>query len=136
MTRIVDSDLVGVIDWGEDATLEFKRPLTKDIGRSCVRALTRAAGPSWSASRMLGELSAWGTTPAEIAGAAHRPPAIDVEVESVGEILRVAVPPQERKPYSFGGRFFMRDGTSSRQKKAGQDGPEPNGERLQDWGNR
>ena len=44
MTRIVDSDLVGVIDRGEDATLEFKRPLTKDIGRSCARALTAGGG--------------------------------------------------------------------------------------------
>lgn len=42
-------------------------------------------------------------------------PPIEVEVESAGEVLRVAVPPQKRKPYSFGGRFLMRDGASSRQ---------------------
>ena len=38
-----------------------------------------------------------------------------MEVDSVGEILRVVVPPQKRKPYSFGGRFFMRDGATSQQ---------------------
>ena len=27
----------------------------------------------------------------------------------------MVVPPQERKPYSFGGRFFIRDGASSQQ---------------------
>ena len=42
-------------------------------------------------------------------------PPIEVEVDSVGEILRIVVPPQKRKPYSFGGRFFMRDGASSQQ---------------------
>ena len=42
-------------------------------------------------------------------------PPIKLEVESVGRVLRVAVPPQKRKPYSFGGRFFMRIGASSRQ---------------------
>ncbi len=42
-------------------------------------------------------------------------PPIEVEIESVGVVLHVVVPPQRRKPYSFGGRFFMRDGASSRQ---------------------
>ena len=42
-------------------------------------------------------------------------PPISVEVESVGEVLCVVVPPQERKPYSFGGRFFIRDGANSQQ---------------------
>ena len=36
-----------------------------------------------------------------------------LRVDSVGEILRVVVPPQKRKPYSFDGQFFMRDGATS-----------------------
>ena len=36
----------------------------------------------------------------------------EVEVDSVGEILGVVVPSQKRKPYSFGGPFFMGDGAS------------------------
>ena len=32
-------------------------------------------------------------------------PPISVEVESVSEVLCVVMPPQERKPYSFGGRW-------------------------------
>ena len=35
-------------------------------------------------------------------------------VESAGAVLCVLVPPQKHKPYSFGGRFFVRDGASSR----------------------
>ena len=42
-------------------------------------------------------------------------PTITVEVESVGEVLLVVVPPQKRKPYSFGGRFFLREDASSQQ---------------------
>ena len=38
-----------------------------------------------------------------------------MEVESVGKVLSVIVPAQERKPYSFGGRFFIRDGANSQQ---------------------
>ena len=39
-------------------------------------------------------------------------PPIELEVESVGRVLRVVVPPQKRKPYFFGGRFFMRIGAN------------------------
>lgn len=42
-------------------------------------------------------------------------PPIGVEVESLGDVMRVVVQPQNRQPYSFGGRFFVRDGASSRQ---------------------
>ncbi|MCY4634913.1 MAG: hypothetical protein OXG04_10495 [Acidobacteria bacterium] len=54
MSRIVDSDLVGVIDRGEDATLEFKRSLTKDVGRVCARSPMRVAEPFWSAQPATG----------------------------------------------------------------------------------
>ena len=36
-------------------------------------------------------------------------------MESVGQVLRVTVSPQKRKPYSFDGRFFMRIGANSQQ---------------------
>ncbi|MYI23064.1 MAG: hypothetical protein F4043_10205 [Gammaproteobacteria bacterium] len=37
-----------------------------------------------------------------------------VEVESVGEAMRVTVPPQKYKPYSIGWRAFVREGSGSR----------------------
>ena len=42
-------------------------------------------------------------------------PPIEMEVESLDRVLRVVVQPQKRKPYSFGGRFFMRIGANSQQ---------------------
>jgi len=42
-------------------------------------------------------------------------PPIAVDVESVGEVLCVTVPEQHSKPYSFGGKFFLREGATSQQ---------------------
>lgn len=39
-------------------------------------------------------------------------PPIAVEVESVGSVLCVTVPEQRNKPYAFGGRFYVREGSS------------------------
>ena len=42
-------------------------------------------------------------------------PPVAVEVESDGNVLRVTVPEQHGKPYSFGGRFNIREGANSQQ---------------------
>ena len=42
-------------------------------------------------------------------------PSITVEVNSVGEVLCVRVPAQDGKPYSFGGKYFIREGALSQQ---------------------
>ena len=42
-------------------------------------------------------------------------PSISVEVESMENVLAVRVPAQRGKPYSFGGKFFIREGASSQQ---------------------
>ena len=115
MTGDVD-ELVGR---GEGAETEFKRSLTKDMGRELCAFANGSGG-----TVLVGVSDA-----GQIVGVAHHnrlksrvlstarsaDPPIAVEVESVGEVLRVVVPPQKRKPYSFGGRFFMRDGASSQQ---------------------
>lgn len=116
MTR---DSMVELIGGGESGTVEFKRSLTKDIGRELC-AFANAGGGT-----VLVGVSDTGTV---VGVADHNrlksrvqstarsaDPPIDVEIESVGEILRVVVPPQKRKPYSFGGRFFIRDGASSQQ---------------------
>ncbi len=43
-----------------------------------------------------------------------------MEVESVGEVLCITVPAQHGKPYSFGGKFFIREGASSQQMSRGE----------------
>ena len=42
-------------------------------------------------------------------------PPVAVEVESDGEVLRVTVPEQHSKPYSFGGKFYVREGATCQQ---------------------
>ena len=119
MTRAVHPDLAGVLARGEGAVVEFKRSLTKDVGRElCAFANARGGtvlvGVS-DAGKVVGVADHNRLKARVLSTARSADPPIEVEVESVGEILRVVLPPQKRKPYSFGGRFFMRDGASSRQ---------------------
>ena len=119
MTGIVDSDLSDVIGRGEGGTTEFKRSLTKDIGRELC-AFANASGGTVllgvsDAGEIVGVPDHNRLKSRVLSTARSADPPIELEVESVGEVLRVVVPPQKRKPYSFGGRFFMRDGASSQQ---------------------
>ena len=104
---------------GEGPTVEFKRSLTKDVGRELC-AFANADG---------GTILIGVSDTGEIIGVANHnrlksrlqntarsaDPPIELEVESVDRVLRVVVPPQKRKPYSFGGRFFMRIGANGQQ---------------------
>ena len=107
------------ISSGEGPTVEFKRSLAKDVGRELC-AFANADG---------GTILVGVSDSGEIVGVANHnrlksrvqstarsaEPPIELEVESVDRVLRVVVPPQRRKPYSFGGRFFMRIGANSQQ---------------------
>jgi len=42
-------------------------------------------------------------------------PSIEIELEQVGELWVLRVPEQDDKPYSVGGRFFVRKGATNRQ---------------------
>ena len=42
-------------------------------------------------------------------------PPIAVEIQSVDGVLCVTVPAQHSKPYSFGGKFFIREGANCQQ---------------------
>ena len=116
MTRGAISDLIA---GGEGATVEFKRSLARDVGRELC-AFANAGGGTvllgvTDAGEIVGVADHNRSKARVLSTARSADPPIEVEVESAGEVLRVAVPPQKRKPYSFGGRFFMRDGASSRQ---------------------
>ena len=119
MTPDLASELADVIAAGEGGTMEFKRSLTKDVGRGLC-AFANAGGGTVllgvsDAGQVVG-VPDHNRLKARVSSTARSAdPPIEVEVESVGDVLRVVVPPQKRKPYSFGGRFFMRDGASSRQ---------------------
>ena len=99
--------------------MEFKRSLTKDIGRELC-AFANADGGTVlvgvsDAGKVVGVADHNRLKPRVLSIARSADPAIEVKVESVGEILRVTAPPQRRKPYSFRGRFFVRDGASRQQ---------------------
>ena len=110
------SDLLAA---GEGARTEFKRAMPSDLGRE-ICAFANATG---------GVILLGVTDAAEVVGigghnrlkseilsiARSADPPIKVEVESEDSVLSVRVPPQSAKPYSFGGRFFVRDGASSQQ---------------------
>ncbi len=116
---MTDHRLHDIILQGEGSQVEFKRSVTGDLGRELC-AFANAAG----GSVLIGV-----TDTGEIVGAAHHnrlksriqsaarsaDPPIRVEIDSIDDVLRVTVPAQHRKPYSFGGRFYQRDGATSQQ---------------------
>ena len=119
MSRAIGSELADVLARGEGETVEFKRSLTKDVGRTLC-AFANASGGTVllgvsDAGQVVGVATHNRLKSRVLSTARSADPPIDVAVESVGDVLRAVVPLQKRKPYSFGGRFFMRDGASSRQ---------------------
>ena len=111
--------LMDLIALGEGFTTEFKRSGTSNLGRE-ICAFANATG---------GVILIGVTDRGEIVGVADHnrlksevqsiarsaEPPVAVEIESVGDVLSVTVPAQQSKPYSFGGKFFIREGASSQQ---------------------
>ena len=104
---------------GEGSTVEFKRSRPSDLGRE-ICAFANATGgvillgvDDDGTVRGVEGHNRLKSRVQSIARSAD--PAIGVEVESMGEVLVVTIPPQRGKPYSFGGKFFMREGASSQQ---------------------
>lgn len=110
------SDLLAA---GENARTEFKRAMPSDLGREICAFANATGGVILLGVTDTGEVVGIGghnRLKSEILSIARSAdPAIKVEVESEDGVLSVRVPPQGAKPYSFGGRFFVRDGASSQQ---------------------
>jgi len=113
------SALKNLIALGEGFTTEFKQAGTSNLGRE-ICAFANATG---------GVILIGVTDSGDIVGvddhnrlksevqaiARSAEPPIAVDIESVERVLYVIVPEQHSKPYSFGGKFFMREGASSQQ---------------------
>ena len=109
-----EQDLTNLIALGERFTTEFKRTGTSNLGRE-ICAFANSTG---------GVILIGVTDTGEIVGVQHHnrlksevqaiarsaEPPIAVEVESVDEVVCVTVPEQYSRPYSFGGKFFLREG--------------------------
>ena len=112
-------ELHTLIAQGEGFTSEFKRSMPSDLGREMC-AFANASG---------GVILLGVTDKGEIAGvtdhnklksqiqaiARSAEPPIKVEIASIASVLCVTMPVQDNKPYSFGGKFFMREGANSQQ---------------------
>ena len=110
------SDLLAL---GEGSEVEFKRSLRSDLGRE-ICAFANATGgvillgvDDEGTVRGVEGHNRLKSQVQSIARSADPP--ISVELEGMGDVLAVRVPAQRGKPYSFGGKFFCRDGASSQQ---------------------
>lgn len=108
-----------IIALGEGFTTEFERSMPSDLGRE-ICAFANAAGgviligvEDTGIVVGTGEHNRLKSQVQSIARSADPP--IAVEVESEGDVLLVSVPEQQGKPYSFGGRFFVREGATCQQ---------------------
>ena len=119
MIDVSENGLAQLTALGEGFTTEFKRSVPSHLGAE-VCAFANATG---------GVILIGVTDDGDVVGvgshnrlksqvqttARSADPPIAVEVESVGGVLVVTVPEQHSKPYSFGGRFYIREGSNCQQ---------------------
>ena len=116
VTRAEISDLTAL---GEGFTTEFKQSMPSDLGRE-ICAFANATGgiiligvDDTGTVVGVGDHNRLKSQVQSIARSADPP--VAVEVESKGDVLSVTIPEQHGKPYSFGGRFYMREGATCQQ---------------------
>jgi len=111
--------LKDIIALGEGFTTEFKRSGTSNLGREICAFANATGGVILIGVSDSGEMVGvddHNRLKSEIQAIARSAdPPISVDVDSVGQIICVTVPRQSGKPYSFGGKFFMREGATSQQ---------------------
>ena len=104
---------------GEGPALEFKRSVTKDLGRELCAFANSGGGTLLvgvsDGGKIVG-VAKHNRTKSRIQSIARSAdPPIEVEIDAIDEVLRVTVASQPHTAYSFGGRFFRRDGATSQQ---------------------
>ena len=113
-----EKTLSNITALGEGFTTEFKRSMS-NLGRE-ICAFANATG---------GVILIGVTDGGEIVGVANHnklksqvqsiarsaDPPIAVEMDSVNGVLCITIPEQHGKPYSFGGKYYIREGASSQQ---------------------
>ena len=116
MNQSALSDLVAL---GEGFTTEFKHSGTSGLGREICAFANATGGTILLGVADDGEVfgvDSHNRLKSEVQSIARSAdPPIAVEIESAGQVLCVWVPAQQSKPYSFGGKFFIREGASSQQ---------------------
>ncbi len=116
MDQQAPSNLIAL---GEGFTIEFKRSMPSDLGRE-ICAFANATGGVIligvdDAGTIVG-VADHNRLKSQVQNVARSAdPPVAVEVESAGNVLRVTIPEQHGKPYSFGGRFYIREGATCQQ---------------------
>ena len=114
-----EKTLSNITALGEGFTTEFKRSMSSNLGRE-ICAFANATG---------GVILIGVTDDGAIVGIANHnklksqvqsiarsaDPPIAVETDSVNGVLCITIPEQHGKPYSFGGKYYIREGASSQQ---------------------
>ena len=114
-----DCTISELIALGEGFTTEFKQSLPSDLGRE-ICAFANATGGVIligvdDAGTVIG-VQDHNRLKSQVQSVARSAdPPVAVEVESEEEVLLVTVPEQHGKPYSFRGRFFIREGATCQQ---------------------
>ena len=108
-----------LIALGEGYTAEFKRSMPSNLGAEICAFANATGGVILLGVTDEGKAVGIGThnrlkSQVQTIARSADPP-IAVEVESVGGVLVVNVPEQHGKPYSFGGRFHIREGANCQQ---------------------
>jgi ATP-dependent DNA helicase RecG len=108
-----------IVVLGEGFTTEFKRAGTSNLGREICAFANATGGVILIGVTDSGEMVGvddHNRLKSEIQAIARSAdPPIAVKIASVDRVLCVTVPEQHSKPYSFGGKFFMREGATSQQ---------------------
>ena len=104
---------------GEGFTTEFKRSVPSNLGAEVCAFANGTGGVILIGVTDDGDVVGVGShnrlkSQVQTTARSADPP-IAVEVESVGGVLVVTVPEQHGKPYSFGGRFYVREGSNCQQ---------------------
>ena len=116
---MIQAALSNLVALGEGFTIEFKRTGTTGLGRELCAFANATGGTILLGVADDGEICGIANhnrLKSEVQSIARSAdPPIAVEIESAGQVLCVRVPAQQSKPYSFGGKFFIREGASSQQ---------------------
>jgi ATP-dependent DNA helicase RecG len=111
-------ELLDLIADGEGPGIEFQHSLGRDLGRELSAFANGDGGTILLGVSKSGEVVGVGnhrrTRVKVLTVARSSDPPIEVEIESVGEVMCVTVPAQKYKPYSIGWRAFVREGSGSR----------------------
>ena len=113
------TDPTNFIALGEGFTTEFKRSVSDNIGREICAFANSTGGVilvGFEDDGTVTGVSKANHVKSQVQSIARSAdPPISIDIDAVGEVLCVTIPEQHSKPYSFRGKFYLRESASSQQ---------------------